>query len=203
MTSQITTSGTGLATGVPDVVVVELGAQAMAADVQEALDLARDGLAAARTALFVAGVLERDLRTTQTSTWTGDYDGVSKTTASLTLRATLRDMDSAGEVVRAALAAAGSVARLNSLSFSISDPSELERAARDAAFHQALEKASQYAVLAGRGLGQVTNLVEGPAGFGGGSPKAVGFMADAGAGLAVDGGTEDVSATVTVTWELV
>lgn len=204
MSSQITTSSTGVATGVPDVVVVELGTQSVAADVQVALDSARDGLDAMRAALLDAGVAEQDLRTTQTSTWTGDYDGLSKTTASLTLRATLREAASAGQVVRSALAAGGAVARLNSLGFAISDPSRLESAARDAAFRQALEKAEQYAALAGRTLGQVDSLIEGEAGLrGGASAKAVAVLADAAPGLAVDGGTEDVSAAVTVTWALV
>ena len=64
--SGVTTTGQGAVTAAPDVAVVELGAESSAPGVQEALDRASTGLAAARDALVAAGVDAADVRTSQT-----------------------------------------------------------------------------------------------------------------------------------------
>ncbi|MGO1205225.1 SIMPL domain-containing protein, partial [Cellulosimicrobium funkei] len=61
--SGVTTTGQGAVTATPDVAVVELGAEASAPGVQDALDRANAGLAAARDALVAHGVAPSDLRT--------------------------------------------------------------------------------------------------------------------------------------------
>ncbi|MEK8227825.1 SIMPL domain-containing protein [Oerskovia sp. M15] len=165
LSAGVTTTGQGAATAVPDVVVVELGAEATGDDVQVALDAADAGLRAAREALLAAGVAHDDLRTAQTSTWTQQSqqpDGGSSlsVTARLTLRVTVRDVPSSGELVRAALGAAGPVARLDSMRFAVSAPGPLAVAAREEAFADARTKAEQYASLAGRALGAVVEVSE-------------------------------------------
>ncbi|MFH6690930.1 SIMPL domain-containing protein, partial [Cellulosimicrobium funkei] len=90
--SGVTTTGQGAVTATPDVAVVELGAEASAPGVQDALDRANAGLAAARDALVAHGVAPSDLRTSQTSTWTEQREDGPRTTARLTLRVTLRDV---------------------------------------------------------------------------------------------------------------
>lgn len=197
----ITVTGSGSAEAVPDVVDVELGAEATAPDVQQALDAAAVGLDAARSALAEHGVAPADLQTAQTSTWTENREGgVQVTTARLSLRARVRDVTSAGECVRAALAAAGAVARLESMHLAVGDTDTLVRAAREAAFHDARATAEQLAALAGRSLGRVVDVHDG-SGAGGG-PRPMAMRADAMATtLAVDPGTQQVSASVTVRWE--
>lgn len=197
----ITVTGTGIAAAVPDVVDVELGAEATAPDVQQALDTAAAGLDSARSALADHGVAAADLQTAQTSTWTENREGGAQvTTARLTLRARVRDVDAAGECVRAALAAAGPVARLESMHVAVGDTEVLVRAAREAAFRDAHAVAEQLAALAGRRLGRVVDVLDGaPAG---GGPRPMAMRADAmAAKIGVDPGTQEVSASVTVRWE--
>lgn len=198
----VTVTGTGLVTAVPDVAVVDLGAEARAPGVQDALDRAGAALDAAARGLRERGVTPADLRTTTTSTWTERTDdGTSRTTVRLALRAQVRDVAGAGEAVRAALAAAGDAARLDGIGFALADPAPLAAAAREAAFADARERAEQYAALAGRRLGAVVEVVEG-----GGGPgpvaRTLAAAAPAGDALAVEPGTQEVRATVTVRWEL-
>ncbi|RXR26852.1 DUF541 domain-containing protein [Oerskovia turbata] len=200
----VTTTGQGAASAVPDVVVVELGAEASGADVQVALDAANAGVRAAREALLAGGVAAADLRTAQTSTWTQSSqqpDGAAtlSVTARLTLRVTVRDVLASGELVRAALGAAGPVARLDSMRFAVSDPAPLAVAAREGAFADARARAVQYAALAGRTLGPVVEVSE----QGGGSapmPRAMSVEVGSFDAMAVDPGHERVDASVTVRW---
>lgn len=201
-TDGITVTGSGTAAAVPDVVDVELGAEASAPDVQQALDAAAAGLDAARSALADHGVAAADVQTAQTSTWTERRDdGEQATTARLSLRARVRDVAAAGECVRAALAAAGPVARLESMHVAVGDTAVLVRAAREAAFRDARATAEQLADLAGRSLGRVVEVHDGHGSGGGPRPWALRSEVPA-TMLAVDPGTQEVSAAVTVRWEL-
>src|SRR5690606_6758830 len=65
-----------------------------------------------------------------------------------------------GEVLDRAVAAAGDAITVNGLTFSIEDPSKLEKQARDAAWADARAIAEQLADLAGRRLGKATSIVE-------------------------------------------
>lgn len=197
----ITVTGRGSAAAVPDVVDVELGAEATAADVQQALDAAAAGLEAARSALAEHGVAAADVQTAQTSTWTERREsGEQVTTARLSLRARVRDVTAAGEGVRAALAAAGPVARLESMHVAVGDTDVLVRAARKAAFRDARATAEQLADLAGRRLGRVVDVHDGDEAGGGSRPWALRSDVTP-AQLAVSPGTQEVTAAVTVRWE--
>lgn len=192
----------------PDVVLVELGAQAEAEDVQVAVREAGEGLGRARAVLLAAGVAPSDLRTTTTSTWVEhghDGTGPQRFVARLGVRARLRgavlgDLDDAGALVQEALAAAGATARLDSTRFALADPAHAAAEAREAAFADARSKSEQLARLAGRSLGPVAAVVEG----GGEYPaplRAMAARADAfSAALPIDAGEEVVAATVTVRW---
>ena len=204
----ILVTGSGAVEVRPDVVVVELGAQAEAPDVQDAVREASEGLGRARAALIAAGVAPSDLRTTTTSTWVEhghDGTGPARFVARLGLRARLRgavlgDLDDAGALVQDVLAAAGPVARLDSTRFALADPTRAASQAREAAFADALAKATQLARLAGRELGAVAAVVEG-AELGNAPVRTMAARAEAFASsLVLDGGEELVSASVTVRW---
>lgn len=194
-------TGAGVVDAAPDVVQIELGAQATAPDVQQAIDAASAGLAAARASLLTSRVAPEDLATAQSSTWTERPDNAEpRTTARLTLRALVRDVDAAGEALRHALAAAGPVAQLESMHLRVGDPTDSLRVAREHAFADARAKAEQLAALAGRRLGAVVDILEG--GGGGGGPRMMAMRSEAvGASFGVDAGTQEVSAAVTVRWE--
>ncbi|MBD9698232.1 SIMPL domain-containing protein [Flavimobilis sp. GY10621] len=196
----VTTAGRGVAVARPDVTRCELGVEASAPSVGEALAEAQRALVALRSALLDAGVLADDLRTTATSTWTSG-EGESRAEvahAQLGLRALVRSVDGAGDVVSAALGAAGDRARLHGLQVLVSDPQTAARDARAAAFADARDRAEQFAALAGRGLGELLELTETS---GRGTPVGRAFKTMAAeAAMPVDAGTDEIEAHVTTTW---
>ncbi|MBD0292607.1 MAG: SIMPL domain-containing protein [Jiangellaceae bacterium] len=193
--------GRGTASAPPDLVRVDLAAEAAAESVQHALDHATVGLSRMRSALLDGGVQVDDLRTTET-TLREDHgprgDRPLRYVARLGLSAKVRDVARAGAVVQNALAEGGDTARLGGLYFELSDSTEQFTAARAAAFADALAKARQYASLAGRELGEVISVDESA---GGPAPlprrQAVAFAA---ADFPVDGGQQEIVATVTLHW---
>jgi uncharacterized protein YggE len=120
-----------------------------------------------------------------------------------TVAVTLRNLADANQTISDAATAGGDATRINGVSFSIDDRTNLLAQARDAAFADARAKAEQYAKLAGRSLGRVSVITEGPANDGGGVvyPMARDAMS-AGSPVPVSPGSQDVTLTTTVTWEL-
>lgn len=198
--------GTGSVDVVPDVVFADLGVQARGAELGHTLASAEATLRRMLDSLAAHGVDQVDLRTTQTSVWHEDRtnaEGVlvaSVVHVDLGLRATIRELSRAGDLVHAALADGGADARMSSLAFGLADPGAAQRQARDRAFADAAAKAEQFAALAGRSLGDVVSISEG------GGPGRPGFadmrqMAmPAGGAMPVEGGQQAVAASVSVCW---
>ena len=194
--------GTGAVTTTPDVLVLQLGTEVRHPNVSAALGQASAALSAMVARLREAGVPDVDLRTSGASLWSqGDEQGrLTGHVATQALTAKLRDLAAAGDLVVQVVAAGGEAARLHGLSFEVDDDSALLVQAREAAFADARVKAEQYAALAGRGLGAVRRVTEG----GGGNyrplarvPVPYGAAAQA---MAVEPGSQEVTATVEVEW---
>jgi hypothetical protein len=77
-----------------------------------------------------------------------------------TVVAKIRDLDSAGSVIDATVAAVGDEIQVSGVSFSIEDDTELVAAARTAAWDDASAKAQQLATLAGIELGEAVMISE-------------------------------------------
>lgn len=200
----IVVTGTGGVDVQPDVVHADLGVTVSGPDLSEVLPAAEQGLARIRDGLLERGVDRSDLRTTQTSIWHEDRTtdagepAPSRVHVRLGLRAVLRDVAASGGQVHAALADGGPVARIDSLTFGISEPAQAQAQARAAAFADARRRAEQYADLAGRALGAVVAVHEGGSDVVPGLPKARAFAA---ASMPVEGGEQTVGASVTVHWD--
>lgn len=207
MTDTLEVTGSGQATGSPDLVVLDLRLQAERGSVAEALAAVAE---ATRAVLDSTAQHRTDgvpgPRTQGLNLHTRhDREGhqVVGYTASQQLRLTLPGTDLAGEVVTAVSQAAGDALGIDGVSLTVADPAELQVRAREAAFEDARERAEQYAALAGRALGLVRGVRDVPGG--GPSPmprmaRAAAFSADA--AMPIEGGEHSVSATVTVIWEL-
>jgi uncharacterized protein len=79
------------------------------------------------------------------------------------------------------------------------DTAELEVAARQFAFESARAKAEELASLAGKGIGEVVEILEGA----GRQRQMLAFhAAAASSSMELEPGSTSVSATVTVTWQL-
>ncbi len=155
----ITVNGYGSVGAAPDVVRLSLAAEASDVSVQQAIDRAAAGLYAMRQALLDAGVAERDVMSTEASAYS---DGNTRRhVARFGLTSTVREVARAGELLSAALGAAGDAGRMNGLSFAHADPSALFAEAQGKAMADARDRAVRLAELAGRQLGPVVEVVEG------------------------------------------
>lgn len=161
----ISVSGMGEVTGSPDTVEVDLGVSVLGETVGDATAAAAERAEGLISALTSNGVTEEDITTTDYSIYPEyDYSGNQERLVGYrvnnTVRAKIRDVTATGEIVDAATAAAGDTARVNGLRFSIEDDSELVEAARDAAWRDAMAKATQLAELSGQTLGPATSITE-------------------------------------------
>lgn len=161
----ITVTGTGEVTGTPDTVEVSLGVAVLAETVQEATTTAAQKADALISALTGAGVDQKDITTTDYSIYP-EYDYSSNKErlvgyrVSNTVRVKIRNVDDTGSLIDAATEAGGNDVRVSGLQFSIDDDAEMVKAARAAAWSDALAKATQLAELSGQELGQAISINE-------------------------------------------
>jgi len=161
----ISVSGTGEVTGTPDTVSVDIGVSVLADTVGEATAEAAEKADAVINSLVSNGVDADDITTTNYSIYP-EYDYRNDTERLIgyrvnnTVRAKIRDVSEAGDVLDEATTAGGDDVRVSGLQFSIEDDTEMVEAARDAAWSDALGKAQQLADLSGQTLGEATSITE-------------------------------------------
>ena len=197
----ITVVGSGSARAVPDVAEWSFGVQTSgdtAAAALAANSAAMDGVVAA---LRDSGIADEDLRTEQVSVYprmSDDGRAVVGYDASNSVSATIRDLDRAGATVDAAVSAGAN--QVYGPTLTLSDSKAQYRAAVEAAFADARARAEAIAEQAGVSLGAPVAIVEGG---GGGVVPEYDRLAAAEAGaadVAVQPGTQEVGATLTVTF---
>ncbi|MDP9021734.1 MAG: SIMPL domain-containing protein [Actinomycetota bacterium] len=203
----VTVTGVGRITGRPDTLRATVGVEVERETVQEALDAANAAVDQVLSALGDHGVEEPDIQTTEFSVQPRvDHprDGpptVRGYAVTNLVDVKLRDLDRAGEVLQAAVEAAGDAARVHGMRFTLEDNDELLAAARDAAFGDARAKAEQYAQLAERDLGRLVGVSEQ---LGGDQPPPKHLLdraQDAGA-VPIRPGEQEVAVHVTAVWAL-
>jgi uncharacterized protein len=195
----ITVTGTGSAEAVPDVAEWSFGVQTSADTAEAALAANSEAMDRVVAALRETGIDEDDLRTEQVSVYprTSD-DGLTITgyDASNSVRATIRSLDRAGATVDAAVAAGAN--QVYGPTLTLSDGRAQYAAAVEEAFDDARERAEAIAEHAGLSLGAPVAIVEGG---GAAIPFGRDAMAEAAAAdVSVQPGTQEVGATLTVTF---
>ena len=197
----ITVVGTGTVTATPDTAEWSFGVQTSADTAAAALAANSTAMEKVVAALRDAGVAKDNLQTEQVSVYprTSD-DGTSIVgyDASNTVRATIRGLDKAGALVDAAVAAGAN--QVYGPSLTVSDAEAQYAAAMEEAFDDAHARAQAIAEKAGVTLGAPSAIVEG-----GGEPMP--YYARAGAEMAaadvaIEPGTQDLGATLTVTFAI-
>lgn len=206
----ITVSGTGHASGTPDVLAFTVALTEQAPDAATALDRAGADAGRVRDVLARGGVAPADLATSQVSvqphyTGMGASSGFDATEAiTARVHGVAKDARRAGQLLSDAVHAGGNAARLQSAWLDLGESGGLLDAARQAAFGEARGKAAQYARLAGVHLGAVVALAEGGPGpviqpYPLGRPLAAGSAA---APVPIEPGSAQVDVTVTVTFAI-
>lgn len=197
-------TGSGAASGTPDVADLTVRLEHGATEVAEALAGCAGAAAGVVDRLRAAGMPAADLRTESIRVdqrWNNQSGTTDGYTASQTLSVRVRDVSAVGAVVTELAAAGGDAFRMDSLAWSFSDPDELATQARERAWADARAKAEQVATLAGRSLGTVVRLRE-SADTAGVPRPMLKLAADAGA-MPAEAGEATVTASLLVRWLLV
>ncbi|MEV6149328.1 SIMPL domain-containing protein [Nonomuraea sp. NPDC052129] len=171
---QIAVAGEGAVSAAPDVMRLNAGVEVRRTSAAEAFAAVRAAAVRLTEALTGAGIAPEDLRTSELSLGPEYevYPKVAAYRAAQGVEALVRDLPRADRVIDT-VAAVGEEARLNGVSFELSDPSGALAEARTRAFRDAAAKAAQYAELAGRPLGGVVSVTEEPVG----GPQPMAFAA--------------------------
>jgi len=160
-------TGEGKVTVVPDIATLGVGIEAEEATVAEAQAQASDAMDRVMTALIENGVAKKDIQTRYFSIqpvtkWDNVKGEQVVTGYSVTnmVTAKIRDIDKVGTIIDAVAEAGGDLTRINSIDFSVDDPSPYYKEVRAEAMAEAKAKASQLAELADVTLGKPTYISE-------------------------------------------
>jgi uncharacterized protein YggE len=200
----ITVSATGKTTVVPDVARLNLGVTATKSTVKAAREAGAKAMTDIIAALKGLGIADADIQTTNLSLYPqygqGPTPKVVGYQISEQLQVTVRDIDKAGDAVDAATAKGAT--DVNGISFEVADPVKAQNDARAAAVEAARVSAQSMASAGHVSLGAVVSITDAtppisPIYFGG---VRAGAAADT--ATPVQPGTQDLSAMVTVVFEI-
>jgi uncharacterized protein len=204
---QVTVIGSGQVQGVPDTLTADVGIEFTAPDVTAAMNQTNDRQLAVINALVGAGLDRKDISTTQVTlqpqysnpepNGTATISGYRATNA---IRVKIHPTDAASRMLALIVSTGGDATRINSVSYSIADDSQLVKDARARAFNDAKNRADQYAQLSGLRLGKVLSISEtGSTPPVGPQPAPPRSMPTA---VPLEPGQQAVSFSVTAVWEL-
>ncbi|KRE92321.1 hypothetical protein ASG76_17925 [Nocardioides sp. Soil774] len=195
----ITVTGTGSSSVAPDTAMVRVAAVARGARVAEAYDAM---VQAAASVVAVAGrhTEARRVASTGITVWpTRDHEGrESGYEARHSFAIACAELVGAGAMLADLADEVGDHLAVDSVGLEVVDDHGAGDKAREAAFHDARDRAAQLARMAGAGLGEVQSIVEGDAADGPSPVVKAAMLRDAG----LQPGEATVSTTLTVVWEL-
>jgi uncharacterized protein YggE len=179
----------------------------VSADTEHIVDGIRDvAETAARITAWLRerGLDARDVTTTDIST-SERYDDTGRHVVGYRARHAVqircRDLSSAGALLADLIEAGGDAVTIDHVTLDIADRTPFETIARERAFKDAVDRARQYASLAGRDLGQVEEISDSPAVQP--IPRPFGaerFIAQTAVAMPVEAGELTTTAMVKVRW---
>lgn len=196
----ITVVGVGTVETVPDEAEFTLGVTTEGSTARAALLENAARMRRVLAALEAAGIARRDIKTQDVSVGVYDRDGsASQYGARNSVSVRIRDLDRAGAVLDAASGAGAN--ELYGPSLTRSDREQLEASALQSAVKHARQRAKALAEAAGVDLGRVTAIREssdgGPVPMYAAAERAKGDL-----GAPIEAGTEEIQASVTVTFAI-
>lgn len=196
----ITVTGTGTITSVPDEATFTIGVQTQGSSAREALASNSEQMRRVIGAVRSAGVSKDDIQTQDVSVSANYADGnqIDGYSASNSVLVTIRDLSRAGRVLDAASNSGAN--QVYGPSLSRSDQDALQKKALRDAVGDARTKAEALAKAAGVSLGRVTAITEGSSG--GPEPYYATDLRTAKADAPIEPGTQDIQASVTVTFAI-
>lgn len=160
-------SGSGKVSAIPDIAILRLGIEAQEDSVSVAQSQAAAAMTAVMSALEGTGVDEKDIQTQyfnihRVTRW-DEREGkevVIGYRVTNMVTAKIRDMDGVGAIIDEVVIAGGDRTRIDSIGFTIEDPSPYQSEAREKAVADAVAKAGQLAEVAGIKLGNPVYITE-------------------------------------------
>ncbi len=205
----IAVSGTGTANVTPDIAVIDLGTSVTAKTVADARDQAAQSMQKVIDAVKGQGVADKDIQTTSFSiqpqyNYTQDKGQEIigyQVTNLVTIK--VRKLDSVPAVLDDAAQAGGNDVRVNNVAFTVDNPDQYLKDARDQALKNAKEHAQTLADAAGVQLGAPTSISESSS-----MPQPIPYAAAApardaaGASTPVQPGETKLTVTVSVVYAI-
>jgi len=160
-------SGEGKVTVTPDLAILSLGVQSQEITVADAQAKASDAMDKLVKALKDQGVADKDIQTqyfniTQVYRWDNDKQTqvVIGYQVTNTVTVKVRQVENAGKIIDAVVAAGGDLTRVNGITFTVENPTNYHNDARAKAIADAKAKAEQMAKESGIKLGKITYITE-------------------------------------------
>lgn len=160
-------TGQGKVTTIPDIATLRMGIAAQADSVAEAQSQATEAMNKVMVALTDSGVAKKDIQTQyfsiqQVTRWdrVNEEEVVVGYRVTNMVTAKIREIDKTGAIIDAVAVAGGDLTRIDSISFSVDEPSAYHDEARQKAMADAKAKAEQIARLAGVALGKPIYISE-------------------------------------------
>jgi uncharacterized protein YggE len=195
----ITVSGTGKVIAVPDRATFSFGVDTRGQTASAALSQSAAAMKRVVDAVKRVGIDEKDIQTQNVSLYpvtSSDGRHIEGYAANASVTVRLGNLDRAGPLVDAAVSAGAS--SVSGPSLDRSDADELQNRALTDAVADARVKAEALAEAAGGSLGDVISVTES-----GGPMPPVPYAAEAlAADMSIEPGTQEIQASVTVTFEL-
>jgi len=201
---EITVTGVGDVYGTPDTLDVEMDVSTQATHASDALSQNESETGSLIQTLTGGGVSQNDIQTASLSiepVYGSDGDSITGYEVDETVAVTLRDLSTAGSGLDAAARAVGDDIRIESMSLSISDTSSLMAQARAEAMTDAKTRASQLASGAGASLGAIVSVTDNTQATSPTPTYDVGAP-EASSAVPVESGSEQLSVSVTVVYQL-
>jgi len=200
----VTASGSGRASATPDQAEMSFGVTTQDKDAKKALDEASKTAEQISAAVQKAGVDKKDIQTQNVSVYpvnAPDSTEITGYQANLSVSVTVRDLGDLSEVIAAATNAGAS--NISGPSFSVEDDTAYAQEAIDKAVADARKSAEAMAKAAGKSVGEVLRISTADAGFQP-VPMAAGEVnaKDASLNVPIEPGQLDITASVTVVFEL-
>ena len=205
----IVVTGTGKVTVVPDIADIILGVSARETTVADAQAKAAQAMNQIMAVLKQNGIADKDIKTQQFSiTPVYEYDKERSTSVIIayevtnTVHAKIREIAAVGTILDAASQAGGDLTRVNSVTFSVEDPTKYYADARVLAMNDANNTAEQLAELGGVTLGKPNYISQTSYYY----PRTIDYKEASGA-IAPDAtpitpGETDITITVQVTYSI-
>ena len=201
MTRSLVVTGEGAASGTADHCLITLALNVMAATSADALDQVGTLAEQVLEVVLEQGVARSDVQTLRISLqdWLDkDSRSVTARVATYMLLVRVTGLETVGPLLAEVAPITGNSLQVQGIRLAMGDPKPVLAEARRAAVEDALAKARELAQAAGVQLGKITSIDETDTG----RPGTRRLMSASAAAMPVEPGTSEVTAGVTITFEI-